>query len=69
MRDDLIEHQEIYLDPCNLTDDEAEHVVVAIREEVARFRADGDGLQLSWSDIKHAREAQILAWRGNWDDS
>ncbi|MCY4006046.1 MAG: hypothetical protein OXE84_04335 [Rhodobacteraceae bacterium] len=69
VRDDLIEHQEIYLDPCNLTDDEAEHVVVAIREEVARFRADGDGLQLSWSDIKHAREAQILAWRGNWDDS
>ncbi len=69
VRDDLIEHQEIYLDPCNLTDGEAEHVAVAIREEVARFRADGDGLQLSWSDIKHAREAQILAWRGNRDDS
>ncbi len=65
VRDDLIERQEIYLDPCNLTDEEAAVVAVAIREEAERFRARGDGCRASWSDIKRAREAAILAWSGD----
>ena len=65
VRDDLIERQEIYLDPCNLTDEEAAVVAAAIREEAERFRARGDGCRASWSNIKRAREAAILAWSGD----
>ena len=65
VRDDLIERQEIYLDPCNLTDEEAAVVAAAIREEAERFRVSGDGCRESWSDIKRAREAAILAWSGD----
>ena len=35
LRDDLVEHGELYLDPCNVTDDEAEIVADAIAEETA----------------------------------
>lgn len=69
VRDDLIERREIYLDPCNLSDDEAEAVVAAIQEEAERIRAKGDGCRDSWSDIKRAREAAILAWSGDGDAS
>ena len=65
VRDDLIERQEIYLDPCNLTDEEAAVVAAAIREEAERLRVSGDGCRESWSDIKRAREAAILAWSGD----
>ncbi|MCE2519014.1 MAG: hypothetical protein J4G15_04190 [Alphaproteobacteria bacterium] len=67
VRDDLVERQELYLDPCNLTDAEAAAVAVAIREEVDRFQARGDGRRQSWSDVKLAREAAILSWSGNRD--
>ena len=67
VRDDLVERQELYLDPCNLTDAEAAAVAVAIREEVGLFRARGDGCRQSWSDVKRAREAAILSWTGNRD--
>ena len=67
VRDDLVERQELYLDPCNLTDAEAAAVAVAIREEVERFLARGDGRRQSWSDVKLAREAAILSWSGNRD--
>ncbi len=69
VRDDLIERQEIYLDPCNLTDEEAAVVAAAIREEAERFGARGDGCRASWSDVKRAREAAILAWSGDRDAS
>ena len=69
VRDDLIERQEIYLDPCNVTDEEAAAVAAAIREEAERFRVSGDGCRASWSDIKRAREAAILSWSGKRDDS
>ena len=69
VRDDLIERQEIYLDPCNLTDQEAAIVAAAIREEAERLRVSGDGRHASWSDIKRAREAAILAWSGDRDAS
>ena len=69
VRDDLIERQEIYLDPCNLADEEAAAVAAAIREEAERFRAEGDGCRMSWSDIKREREAAILVWSGDRDAS
>ena len=69
VRDDLVERQEFYLDPCNLTDEEAAAVAVAIREEAERFRVEGDGCSKSWSDIKREREATILAWSGKSDAS
>ena len=67
VRDDLVERQELYLDPCNLTDAEAAAVAAAIREEVDRFRAQGDGCRQSWSDVKRGREAAILGWSGSRD--
>ncbi len=67
LRDDLAEHGEIYLDPCNVTDDEAGIVAVAITEEMQRFRDQGDGLRQSWGDVKRAREAGILSWSGGGD--
>ena len=65
VRDDLVEVKEIYLDPCNLTDAEAETVAAAIDEEAARFRHDGDGCKISWSDVKRAREAAAMNWNGH----
>ena len=67
LRDDLVEHGELYLDPCNITDDEAETVATAITEEMQRFRDQGDGLRQSWSDVKRVREASILGWSGGGD--
>jgi L-seryl-tRNA(Ser) seleniumtransferase len=59
VRDDLIERQEIYLDPCNLSDEEAKAVADAILEEISRFQTSGDGRRKSWSDVKKEREAAI----------
>ena len=69
VRDGLVERQQLYLDPCNLTDEEAAAVAAAIREEAERFRARGDGCRESWSDVKRAREASVLAWSGDGDAS
>jgi len=55
IRDDLAEHQLLYLDPCNLTADEAEIVARAFCETVADARTNGDGRRRSWSDVKRAR--------------
>lgn len=62
VRDDLIERQEIYLDPCNLNDEEANAVAEAILEETARFQHAKDGGRTSWSDVKKEREAAIKGW-------
>ncbi|MGI9507096.1 MAG: aminotransferase class V-fold PLP-dependent enzyme, partial [Geminicoccaceae bacterium] len=67
LRDDLVEHDELYLDPCNVTDDEAEIVAIAITEEMQRFRDKGGGLRQSRSDVKRTREASILGWSGGGD--
>ena len=67
VRDDLIERGEFYLDPCNVTDDEARAVAEAIAEEARRFHDDGGGLTQSWSDAKRAREADALSWSGGGD--
>ncbi len=67
VRDDLLERQEIYLDPCNLTDCEAKDVARAICEEAEGFRIRCDGRRVSWSDVKRARSAASLAWKGGGD--
>ena len=64
VRDDLIEQQEIYLDPCNISDEEAALVSSAIREEAQALRESGKGCQISWSDLKRARDAAAIAWTG-----
>ena len=55
VRDDLAEHQRLYLDPCNLTGTEATAVSRAVRETLAAARAAGDGCRLSWSEVKRRR--------------
>ncbi|MCY4542249.1 MAG: hypothetical protein OXB95_07630 [Rhodobacteraceae bacterium] len=67
VRSGLAERQEIYLDPCNLSDDEAVQVSTAIGDEAARLRTGGIGKSVSWSEVKAEREAATLAWRGNGD--
>jgi uncharacterized pyridoxal phosphate-dependent enzyme len=62
VRDDLAEHSELYLDPCNIEDDETELVSSAIRDELAKAREANDGLRMSWSDVKRRSEESILAW-------
>ncbi len=69
VRDDLVERQELYLDPCNLTDEETAAVSVAIHEEAELFRSRGDGCRQDWSDVKRAREGEILGWSGGADVS
>ncbi len=66
--DGLIEHGAFYLDPCNVTDDEARAVAEAIAQEAHRLKKDHPGVERQWSHVKHAREAAILSW-GNGDDA
>ena len=65
VREDLIERQEIYLDPCNVTLQEAEAVVSAIQEEACRFRDLGSGCKQSWSEVKQGRQQAIQSWSGS----
>lgn len=67
VRDDLIERGEFYLDPCNVTDDEARAVAEAISEETGRFREEGGGLKQGWSEVKRAREDAAMGWSGGGD--
>lgn len=60
VRDDHAERGEIYLDPCNLTDDEAERVADAFAEEL--HRAAEIGSHKSWADAKRESSAAILRW-------
>jgi len=69
VRDDLVEHGEFYLDPCTVTGAEAVLVSKAIREEATAARERGDGRRQSWSDVKCAREADILSWPGDDGDA
>lgn len=55
VRDDLVEHGYFFLDPCNVDNDEATTVGDAIQSECELVRAAGDGLQMSWSEVKRAR--------------
>ena len=62
LRDDLVEHQELYLDPCNLDEKEAEIVGFAIFEEIEGARRRADGRRTSWSEVKRRRETEALSW-------
>jgi L-seryl-tRNA(Ser) seleniumtransferase len=61
VRDDLAEHQRLYLDPCTLTADEAAAVARAIRTVLEAARAAGDGCRLSWAEVKRARRRHPLS--------
>ena len=55
LRDDLAEHQRLYLDPCNLTEREAETVAQAIHVALDTARRSGDGCRVTWSAVKRRR--------------
>jgi L-seryl-tRNA(Ser) seleniumtransferase len=55
LRDDLAEHQLLYLDPCNLTMDEARIVARTLGDTIEAAHRAGDGCRLSWSDVKRRR--------------
>lgn len=62
LRDDLMEHEELYLDPATLTDNEARDVGEAIVDELSRVRAGAGGKRRSWSEVKRGRRAALLDW-------
>jgi L-seryl-tRNA(Ser) seleniumtransferase len=62
VRDDLIEHGWIFLDPCNVDEDEAGQAAAAIADEVAKASKAGGGLTLSHADYRRAAIAAALRW-------
>ncbi len=64
VRDDLVERGEFYLDPCNVTDEEAELIVPAIARVLRGFQDDGGGLEVDWSEVKREREVSVVSWSG-----
>lgn len=62
VRDDLVERQEIYLDPTTLDAGEAETAAEAIVAVLANARAVGDGLALTLGQWRRARMAGALRW-------
>jgi L-seryl-tRNA(Ser) seleniumtransferase len=62
LRDDLSMHQCLYLDPCNVTADEAGIVADRVRAVCAAARADGDGRRISWAEEKRARGRVATPW-------
>ena len=62
LRDDLSMHNLIFLDPCNLTTDEARIVSARIREICDAARAKGDGKMRGWSEEKAARGQAATPW-------
>jgi L-seryl-tRNA(Ser) seleniumtransferase len=62
VRDDHAEHQRLYLDPCNLTMDEAITVTRAIQSTCVAARRDGDGRARRWAEEKQARGRATISW-------
>jgi hypothetical protein len=58
-------HQLIFLDPCNVTADEAVKVSDRIREICDQARAAGDGFKRDWSAEKAARGQAATPWIGD----
>jgi uncharacterized pyridoxal phosphate-dependent enzyme len=67
LRDDLSMHHLIFLDPCNLTADEAAQVSNRVRTLCDAARAAGDGLKRSWTEEKAARGLSSTPWIGDDD--
>ncbi len=62
LRDDLAEHQRLYLDPCNVTEVEAREVAKSIIATLAAARAAGDGPGPDWSAVKRSRGRASVPW-------
>jgi len=62
LRDDLSMHQLIFLDPCNVTDQEARLVAQRIRSICEAARNLHDGHRRSWSEEKAARGRATTPW-------
>ena len=56
VRDDLVEHGKLYLDPCNVDEGEAELVAGAIIDELNAAQEGDNGRKHSWSDVKRLRK-------------
>jgi uncharacterized pyridoxal phosphate-dependent enzyme len=67
LRDDLSMHHLIFLDPCNVTADEAVLVSDRIRVLCDQARAAGDGFKRDWSSEKAARGQADTPWIGGPD--
>jgi L-seryl-tRNA(Ser) seleniumtransferase len=62
VRDDLVEYGYFFLDPCNVTEAEAREASDAIADEIAKARANGDGLRISLAERRGAAIASALRW-------
>ena len=62
MRDDLIENQEFFLDPCNINQDEIGLVSDSIIKVLNDFSNDPERKKETWSEVKSTREKNILSW-------
>ena len=62
MRDDLIENQEFFLDPCNINQDEIGLVSDSIIKVLNDFTNDPERKKETWSEVKSTREKNILSW-------
>jgi L-seryl-tRNA(Ser) seleniumtransferase len=62
LRDDLSMHQRLFLDPCNVTTEEAEVVATRIGEVCAAARTAGDGRCRSWVEEKRNRGRVATPW-------
>ena len=62
VRDDLIENQEFFLDPCNINQDEIGLVSDSIIKVLNDFANDPERKKETWSEVKSTRENNILSW-------
>ena len=62
VRDDLAEHQRLYLDPCTVTAAEAQLVGAAIGHEVARALATGDGRRTGYAERRQLAAEAARRW-------
>jgi D-glucosaminate-6-phosphate ammonia-lyase len=62
VRDDLLEHSYFFLDPCNLTAEEANTVTVALRDILGSARQKADGPGPSFAERRHRNLAARLRW-------
>ena len=69
LRDDLSMHQLLYLDPCNVTAEEAAIVADRIRVVCSAARASGDGMRRDWVAEKRARGQAPTPWLDGTSDA
>lgn len=67
LRDDLAMHGRLYLDPCNVTVEEAQVVAARIRAICDAARLSGEGPGPGWSAEKAARGRAPTPWIGGRD--